>query len=140
MPIQELARTEVVTAAPEAPASELARLMRDEGVGSVVITNDDEPVGIVTDRDLATRVVAEEATPNTQSAENIMSKDLCTVTPAGGFYEATEVMAEHGIRRLPVCSDDGTLEGILTIDDLSELIADEQQQLASVIRNQRPPY
>jgi len=49
-------------------------------------------------------------------------------------------MAEHGVRRLPVCDEDDALVGIITVDDLNELLADEHEGLADVIRAQRPPY
>ncbi|MEF8778331.1 MAG: CBS domain-containing protein [Natronomonas sp.] len=140
MPIENLARDEVVSAEPDTAVAELARSMRDESVGSVVITNDGSPTGIVTDRDLTTRVLAEEAEPDDLTAEDVMSDELCVVPPSAGFYQAAEVMAENGIRRLPVCDENDELAGIITADDLTELLADEQQQLASVIQAQRPSY
>ncbi len=140
MPIEDLARSDVVTASTETPVSELARQMDAESVGSIVITdNDDIPVGIVTDRDLTIRVLGNGGDPSALQAADVMSSDLCTVSPDDGFYEATKLMQEHGIRRLPVCEGD-TLTGIITADDLTELIADEKQQLAEVIRAQRPEY
>ncbi|OAQ54268.1 signal transduction protein [Natrinema mahii] len=138
MPIDDLARSDVVTAAPDASVEELAATMDREGVGSIVITDDDAPVGIVTDRDLTVRVLA-DGTDTEQTAADIMTEDPCTIERNGGFYEATDLMAEHGVRRLPV-SDDDQLVGIITADDLTELIADEEQQLADVIRAQRPDY
>jgi CBS domain-containing protein len=140
MPIEDLARTEVVSASPETSVSELAQQMRDENVGSVVVTNDNSPTGIVTDRDLTTRVPAEETTPADQTADDVMSTDLCTVGPDAGFYEAAQAMSENGVRRLPVCDENDELVGIITADDLTELLADENQQLASVIQAQRPEY
>lgn len=140
MPIQDLARDDVVEATPDTSIPELAQLMRDENVGSVVITNDDMPVGIVTDRDMTTRVLAEELDPTDQTAEDVMTTDLCSVDSETGFYEAAETMSEHGVRRLPICTDDGSLAGIITADDLTELLADEQQQLSSIIQAQRPAY
>lgn len=140
MPIEDLARETVVSASAETPVQELARQMRDETVGSVVITNDDSPVGIVTDRDLTVRVTAEGTDATDLTAEDVMSTDLCAVGPDAGFYEAAEVMSEHGIRRLPVCTEDDELVGIITADDLTELLADEQQHLASVIQAQRASY
>jgi signal-transduction protein with cAMP-binding, CBS, and nucleotidyltransferase domain len=141
MPIQDLARDTVVSTGPETSVPDLARQMRDESVGSVVITNDDStPVGIVTDRDLSTRVLAEEAAPTDQTAEEVMSTDLCEVAPDAGFYEAAQTMSENGVRRLPVCTEEDELVGIITADDLTELLADEQEQLASVIQAQRPSY
>lgn len=140
MPIRDLAREDVVTASPSTPVPELARLMRDEGVGSVVVTNGDTPTGIVTDRDLTIRVLAEEANPTDLDVADVMSSDLCTVESGVGFYEATRVMSEQGIRRLPVCTEDDELVGIITSDDLTELLAEESDHLASVIQAQRPAY
>ena len=140
MPIEDLARDDVVSASPETSVPKLAQQMRDENVGSVVITNDNSPTGIVTDRDLTTRVLAEETDSTDQTAEDVMSTDLCAVGPDAGFYEAVQVMSENGVRRLPVCDENDELVGIITADDLTELLADENQQLASVIQAQRPEY
>ena len=140
MPIDDLARSDVITATPDTPVPELARTMDEHDVGSVVITNGTEPVGIVTDRDLTTRVIAMERDPTDLPAERVMTEDLCLVDRREGFYRATELMREHGVRRLPVCDDGGELVGIITADDMTELLADEHQQLAEVIRTQRPPY
>ena len=140
MPIQDLARADVVSAPPETPVAELARRMRDEHVGSVVITDDRAPAGIVTDRDLATRVLADGSESTERTAGDVMSTDLCAVGPDAGFYEAAEVMSENGVRRLPICDENDELVGIITADDLTELLSDESQQLASVIRAQRPEY
>ena len=140
MPILDLAREDVVTAPPETSVEELAATMRDEKVGSIVITNGSTATGIVTDRDLTTRVLAEGAGPDDHTASDVMSSDLCELSPDAGFYQAAEAMSENGVRRLPVCDDSGELHGIITADDLTELIADESQQLAAVIQAQRPPY
>jgi len=140
MPIRDLARDSVVSASPETPVPELARQMRDENVGSVVVTDGDSPTGIVTDRDLATRALADEAAAADLSAADVMSSDLWTVGPDAGFYEAAQVMSDNGVRRLPVCDESDALVGIITADDLTELLADESQELAKVIRAQRPEY
>ena len=140
MPIKDLARDDIVTAQHDTSVSELAQKMRDESVGSVVITNDASPIGIVTDRDLTMRVLAEEMSPDGQTAKDVMSTDLCKVGPEDGFYSAAQVMSEHGVRRLPVCDENGELTGIITADDMTELLADEHQHLASVIQAQRPSY
>lgn len=118
---------------------ELATTMETERVGSIVITEGDAAVGIVTDRDLAIRGLADGNTPSEMTARDVMTTDLHTVESNAGFYEAADVMAEHGVRRLPVCEGE-TLVGIVTSDDLNELLADEHQQFASVVRAQRPAY
>lgn len=140
MPIENLARSDVVTAQEDEPVQELATRMDDSHVGSVVITDGDEPTGIVTDRDLATRVIGDGMDPTETTAGDVMSDDLTTVDHTAGFYRATELMSEHGIRRLPVCNDSDELIGIITADDLNELLADEHMQLSDVIQAQRPEY
>ncbi|MEF8814719.1 MAG: CBS domain-containing protein [Halovenus sp.] len=139
MPIEDLARSDAVTAAPETPVAELAATLDEENVGSVVITNDESPVGIVTDRDLTVRVLGKGIDPADQTAEDVMTDELRTAEPDAGFYDAATLMADHGIRRLPICEGD-TLVGIITADDITELLADEQQQLGDIIRAQRPEY
>lgn len=140
MPVEHLARTDVVTASRDDSVQHLATQMDDEHVGSVVITDGSEPVGIVTDRDLAVQLVAQGQDPDGITAEDVMTTDLATIRSDEGFYDATERMSEYAIRRLPVVNDDGELSGIITADDLNELLADEHEQLASVIQAQRPPY
>ncbi|AFZ74172.1 CBS domain-containing protein [Natronobacterium gregoryi] len=140
MPVENLARSDIVTATTDESIQEIAATMAAENVGSVVITDGDEPAGIVTDRDLTLQVIAEGESADGMTAEDVMSTDLCTIEHDGGFYEATELMSEHGVRRLPVVDSDGELTGIITVDDLHELLADEHQQLAAVVQAQRPPY
>ena len=139
MPIEDLARSDAVTAEPETAVADLAAAMAEENVGSVVITEDGTPVGIVTDRDLTVRVLGAEKDPADQTARDVMTAEIHTIEPDAGFYAAATLMADHGIRRLPV-ADGETLAGIITVDDISELLADEQQHLGDVIRAQRPEY
>jgi CBS domain-containing protein len=139
MPIEDLARSDVTTAEPDTPVAELAATMAEENVGSVVIAEDGTPVGIVTDRDLSVRVLAEERDPAGVTAADVMSEGLHTAGPEDGFYEAAATMADNGVRRLPI-RDGDRLVGILTADDIAELLADEQQQFAGVLRAQRPEY
>lgn len=139
MPIEDLARTDVVTVSPDTPIADVAETMAEEHVGSVVITDEEDLVGIVTDRDLTVRVLAEEADEAGLTAEDVMTEELCTIARDAGFYKATELMSENGIRRLPVC-DGGDLVGIVTFDDLTELLSDEQRQMSDVIQAQRPEY
>lgn len=139
MPIDDLARSDVVTADRETAIADLAATMDDADVGCVVITDGETPVGIVTDRDLTVRVLATGDDPDELTAEDVMSEDLLTIERTAGFYEAADLMSDNGIRRLPV-SDDDALVGIITADDLTELLADEEQKLAEIIRAQRPEY
>jgi CBS domain-containing protein len=140
MPLRDLIRSDVVTAESNVSVTDLATTMEAENVGSVVIVEGEEPTGIVTDRDLALRVLAGGRDPDELTASDVMTDGLLTVDPDAGFYEATELMAENAIRRLPVTDEDGTLVGIITADDLAELLAEEQQHLGAVVEAQRPSY
>jgi len=97
--------------------AEAARLMRDEDVGSLPIVDGDRLEAIVTDRDIAIRAVAEEKLDAT--ASEIASKQLVTIDPAQPLEEAARLMAEHQIRRLPVCEEDGRLVGMLAQADVA---------------------
>ena len=102
------------------PASEAARLMRDEDVGSLPIVDGDRLSGMVTDRDIALRIVAEGKDASTSAGE-IASRDLVTIDPDQGIDEAARLMARHQLRRLPVVEEDGRLVGIVAQADVAQL-------------------
>ena len=81
---------------------EAARLMREQDIGSLPITDDEKLVGMITDRDITTRVVAEAADPKMTSVEDVYSQDLISVEPDKDLEEALRLMARHQVRRLPV--------------------------------------
>jgi CBS domain-containing protein len=116
--LREIMTTGVVTAAPEASASNVAQQMRDYNVGSVVIVDPDGfPIAMVTDRDLALRVLADEADPDGPVAERV-SRPLVSGDPEMELEEAAVLMVQHRVRRLPVV-DHGELTGIVTLDDIA---------------------
>ncbi len=139
MPLREFARSSVVTASPDEPIEQIARKMADEGVGSVVVTEGSRPVGIVTDRDVTVRAVANGGGDGMR-AEDVMSSDLCTESEGSGLYEAVQSMGEHGVRRLPICDGDGELTGIITADDVREFLTNEEREMNEVLEQQRPAY
>ena len=108
------------TIEPSTPAMEAARIMKSENVGSLPIMESDRLVGVITDRDLAIRLLAEGKGSETAVGE-IASKDVVTVDPQQTLEEAARLMAEHQLRRLPVCEEDGRLVGILAQADLAKL-------------------
>src|ERR1700750_1645667 len=81
---------------------EAARLMREEHIGSLPITEDEQLLGMLTDRDITVRVVAEAADPKTTSVGDVYSRDLISVESDKDFAEALQLMARHQVRRLPV--------------------------------------
>lgn len=140
MPIGDLARPDVVTAPPDQTAGNLATLLAEEGVGSVVIVDDERPVGIVTDRDLVIEVLDPRADPRETTAADVMTETLVTVPVEAGVFEVTERMVEESVRRLPVVNADGALAGIITLDDLVLLLAEELYNLGGVVQAEAPPY
>jgi CBS domain-containing protein len=118
--IQEAMTSGPKTVAPGTTVEEAARTMASENVGSLPIVDGDRLVGVVTDRDLALRVLAEGKDGGTAVGE-IASKDVVTIDPQQTLEEAARLMAEHQLRRLPVVEEDGTLVGILAQADLARL-------------------
>jgi CBS domain-containing protein len=104
--------------AASASVVEAARLMRDGHIGSLPITDNEQLVGMITDRDIATRVVAEAADPQTTSVEDVYSRDLISVGPDEDLEEALQLMARHQVRRLPVV-ENGRLVGIVAQADIA---------------------
>lgn len=139
MTLAELARTEVVTAEPTATISELAFTMANENVGSVVVTEGDEVVGIVTDRDIALDVLGTGADPEAWTARDVMTPDPFVADVDAGVMETVREMYELSVRRVPVV-EDGRLYGIITMDDLLVLLANELSNLAGVVEAESPPY
>ena len=140
MPIADVARTDVMTAHRDQSAGNLATVMKEQNVGSVLIESDNEPVGIVTDRDLVVDVLEPRADPSEVTAADIMSDTVATVYETQGIFEVTAMMLEHSVRRLPVVAESGEITGIVTLDDLMLLLADEMSNLAGVIEAETPPY
>ena len=97
---------------------EAARLMREEHIGSLPITDDEQLVGMITDRDITTRVVAEAGDLKMTSVEDVYSRDLISVEPESDLAEALALMARHQVRRLPVV-ENGRLVGIVTQADIA---------------------
>jgi CBS domain-containing protein len=96
---------------------QLAKKMELAGIGSIVITSKGRPVGIVTDRDITIKVCALKKNPDEVRAKEIMSTPLITIEPDAPLEKACQLMAERGIRRLPVVEDD-RLVGMLSVRNL----------------------
>lgn len=118
MRLSEIMTAGVVTAAPETSAVEAARLMRDHRVGSVIIVDPaGSPVAMVTDRDIAVRVLAENVSADSPIAEHA-SRPLICGEPEMELDEAAALMVQHRVRRLPVVAGE-ELVGIVTLDDIA---------------------
>ncbi|MFB6102507.1 MAG: CBS domain-containing protein [Haloplanus sp.] len=130
-------REDVVTASPDTPVYEIAIEMRTENVGSVVVVEDDIPVGLVTDRDIAVRIAADMLDAEEMTARNVMTGNPVTVDVDTGVFELCNTMCEEGVRRIPVV-DEGDLAGIVTFDDLIVLLTGELGTLAGAVESESP--
>jgi CBS domain-containing protein len=117
--IQEAMTSSPTTVEPTTTAQEAARTMKSEDVGSLPIVEGDKLVGVITDRDLAIRIIAEAKGIDTPVAE-IASKDVVTIDPQQSLEEAARLMANNQVRRLPVVEEDGKLVGILAQADIAQ--------------------
>lgn len=141
MTVMDLARSDVVTVPPAAGADSIAELMAEHLVGSVVVVDDDDrPVGLLTDRDLAMAALLGDEPVASLTAADVMSADPVTVDATDAIYDALGRASEVGVRRLPVVADDGTLAGIVSLDDFVVLLASELENVSEVVQAESPPY
>jgi CBS domain-containing protein len=124
---------DVVTVAPSAPVADVARQMKEQGVGAVVVAFDEKPVGIVTDRDLVLRVLDDGRDPRRTEIQEVMSAPVFTLPESASAQEAAASMREHQVRRLPVVDSDGRLAGIVTLDDLLHHVGRMNAEIAEAI-------
>ena len=116
--IRELMTENPRTVSPDQTIQDAAKIMRDEDTGVVPITEGDNLVGVITDRDIAIRAVAEGKAGQTTVRE-ASSQDVVTVDPQQELDEALRLMAQHQVRRLPVVDEDGKLVGIVSQADVA---------------------
>jgi CBS domain-containing protein len=138
MSLERFTRKQVVVAAPSASAADVAALMHAHHVGGVVIVRDSTPVGIVTDRDLALRVVGAGLSADVPISR-VMSRDLVVARVGASLDEAFHTMQRAGVRRLPIITDGGTLVGLVALDDLLVLLAGELRSTVEVVLDNRGP-
>jgi CBS domain-containing protein len=137
--IRDVMTESVVTAAPDTSVREVAEMMRERNVGSVVLVEDGRLTGFVTDRDLALSVLADGRDP-IDRAGDYASAPVVTGAPDMDVSEAAELMVEHGIRRLPVLVGE-ELIGIVTLDDIAVRTGDAElaMNLASAVARAAMP-
>ncbi|WP_139556841.1 CBS domain-containing protein [Methylotetracoccus oryzae] len=115
---------------------ETAKIMRENHVGSVIVVDDADgaptPVGIVTDRDLVLEVMAAELDPDTVTIGDLVARELVTARETDSLWDTLQRMRTHGTRRMPVVDHQGHLVGILSVEDMLELLAVELNELARV--------
>ena len=136
----EYCNRKVLTVEPEVSITEVASMMREYHVGTLVVVEREgglsRPVGIVTDRDLVIEVIAQEVPSDALVVKDVMNKDLVHVTEQETLLNTIELMQSRGVRRIVVLDDNGNLQGLITADDAIELIAEAMNNLCNIVRRE----
>jgi len=117
--IREIMTSNPSTVEPDKTVVDAARVMKQEDAGVVPVTENGRLTGMVTDRDIAIRVVAEGKDPKSTTVQEVASKNLVTLDPEQDLDEALRLMAQHQVRRLPVVEEDGRLVGVVAQADVA---------------------
>lgn len=128
----------VAIAHPTLAIDEAARVMREQQVGTLVVVEDIAPqdrrvVGMLTDRDIALGVVAAQADPQNLRVADLMSRDVVTAREEDSILDVLATMRRKAVRRVPVVGPHERLIGIVAIDDLLEIVAEQMQALAAAV-------
>lgn len=141
--LRDIMTRDVEIIAPKATVQEAAKKMQDLNVGALPVCDGDKLIGMITDRDLVMRVLAEGRNPTTVTVSEAISKDVVFCFEDDGVDKASQLMARHQIRRLPVMSSTKRLVGIVTLGDVavhgknSEASGDVLQQISIPARPNR---
>lgn len=139
MTIARICQRNIDTASPGETAQVAAQRMNSRSVGTLLVLDEDRrPIGIVTDRDLAMQVVARGADPTAVLVREVMTQDPRTVAEEAAIEDALALMRSRGVRRLPVVHKDGTLAGLVSLDDILSLLAEELRHVGRLIERSSP--
>lgn len=128
--VRDLMTPNPIALPPEATVTEAAKQMRDAAVGSLLVQRNGSLCGILTDRDIAMRVVAQDRSPSRTPLADVCSPNLATLSPDDRIGHAVALMRKKGIRRIPV-TQDGAVVGVLSLGDLARGL-DPQSALAGI--------
>lgn len=119
MQVSEVMNRSVASIDPNAMIRDAARQMRDQDVGALVVMEDDQPIGMVTDRDLVVRAIATERGFGVTAVRETMSEGVAACREDVSTEEAAKIMSDHKVRRLPVLDGDGRLVGVIGLADIA---------------------
>lgn len=142
MKVRELMSKDVTSVQTGTMVAEVAKTMKNENVGSVPVCSNGRVVGIITDRDIVIRKIAEGTNAATTKAEEVMTPGVVTVSSNMDIHDAAKLMSDKQIRRLPVV-DNGTLVGMLAIGDIavrSKLVDDAGDALGEISETNHTVY
>ncbi|MGE4131796.1 MAG: CBS domain-containing protein [Bdellovibrionales bacterium] len=138
MSIEALCQSDPICILKQTSLRQAATLMRRHNVGGLVVTsnqNSRQPLAVVTDRDLAIATLADNLSPDF-SVEKIMSPEIVTIEASAGIAEAADLMNDKGVRRLVVMNEAGEVCGLVTADDILQLLARELYSIGHLVEKQ----
>ncbi|MBD3390171.1 CBS domain-containing protein [Candidatus Micrarchaeota archaeon] len=116
--VGDIMKKDVISIEETAPVTEVAKLMKSHDVGSIVVAKNEKAEGIITEKDIIHKIVAEGADASKINAEKVMSSPLKVVRPATKLEEAASMMRKHGLKRFPVVGEDNRLVGMISEGDI----------------------
>lgn len=119
MKVSELMTKNPATAMPSSGLSEVAKMMRDCDCGAIPIVENDKVVGVITDRDITIRVIADNKNPQDVKVGDVMSKQIVTARVGDDVREVANIMEKHKVRRVPVVDEQGKCVGIVSQADIA---------------------
>ncbi len=132
--VQQVMQIDLVTVTPKTSVYEAARLMDEENVGTVLIVGEQKKLlGMITDRQIVTRVIAHKRDLGTTTVDEIMTKWPMTIFPESTCKEALDIMGDYGYRRLPV-EKDGKLIGIISMSDLAPVVEFDDECISDMVK------
>jgi predicted transcriptional regulator len=141
MNVGELCNREVVVVAQEATVLDAAKLMRRYHVGDLVVVEERQgrsfPIGILTDRDIVIELIAAEVDFEAVKVGDVMAYELLSVGEEEAVADTIKLMRDKGVRRVPVVNRQGSLEGIIAVDDLLDLLAEQMKDIVGLIGRER---
>jgi predicted transcriptional regulator len=137
VPLREVMKRNPTMINKDATVAKAAKVMCQEGVGSVIILQHNRPIGIVTEEDINCKVVAKDLKPSKVHVNDIMSTPLITVSADKTVGDAAQMMVKHRVRRLPVVDDDDRVIGIVTVRDLLTVSNELNELLTDLIEINR---
>ncbi|HET9109159.1 MAG TPA: CBS domain-containing protein [Steroidobacteraceae bacterium] len=143
MNVGSICKRQIVTVTPRSDLAAAAQLMRDKHVGFLIVVEPEpqaqygRPVGVLTDRDIVISVVARGADPTLLTAGDVMNREPVLAQESDSVDQALRTMRRMGVRRLPVIGSRGMLTGVLSLDDVLDVLAAEIGEVSGTVRNEQ---
>lgn len=136
MSITSICKKDVISVSVDSSIKEAAALMKKNNIGDVLVKNGERLVGILTDRDIVVRLTADDVDFNKVKVSDVMSEKLFTLKNSLNVTEAIEMLSRNTVRRAPILDEEGNVCGIVSLDDLLVLLAEQLHKVTLVLQKQ----